>query len=104
MYKKVTKQLYESLKAKLEAATTAAMGKGKGKGKGDKGAAAAKAKRTGKKAAAAAAKRKAAAASTAKGPSTAEANLQRNVSLLKKLGAHRTQADVLKKARIRKID
>jgi hypothetical protein len=105
MSKKVTKRLYDSLKAKLEAATAAATGKTKSKGEA---AAKAKANKTGKKAAAAA-KRKAAAASAAaaaagqkrgKAPSAAEANLQKNVSLLKKLGAHRTQADVLKKVSV----
>lgn len=99
MSRQLTKNLFESVQAKLDAATAAVTAKREG-GKGDKSKTAPKrssssskkgrkANKTGAAAAAARPKRKV--------PSTAEERLKRNVCLLKKLGAHRTQAQVLKK-------
>lgn len=107
MSKKLTKKLYESLQAKLDVATAAITGKkaaGTGKDKGGKDTGKAKgAKKKGggrkgsKKGAAAPAASVVARPRKGKAPSPAEANLQRNVSLLKKLGSHRTQDAVLRK-------
>jgi hypothetical protein len=93
MSRKLTKELYASLKAKLDE-TIAAGGKGKKKSKPVKH------KKKGGNPAGGGSSRSA--KNRNKAPSsTAEANLQRNVSLLRKLGAHRTQADVLKKVCVR---
>lgn len=99
MSKKMTKKLYESLQARLDVATAAITGKKAAKEKGKKGKKKEEGRRSKKGAPAAASAAASVVARLRKGkaPSTAEANLQRNVSLLKKLGAHRKQDAVLRK-------
>lgn len=100
MSKKLTKKLYESLQARLDVATAAITGKKAAKDKGkdkEKEKGKGKGRKSKKGAAPAAAASVVARLRKGKAPSTAEANLQRNVSLLKKLGAHRTQDAVLRK-------
>lgn len=92
MSKTLTKQLYQRMQDKLGAAATAtAKAKGKSKGKDtEKKTGGGFAKRKQKKA-----NRKLAAAKAAKQSASPQGNLAKNVRLLRKLGNHKAQEEVL---------